>query len=129
MDRDNRIAVDISGRHEDEGRYLMVCAAVLVSVSSDSIDEVKSMRFNVNEGAREPTFEVLIDTVNETVSKIQDDSAVVVTEKGEFYNKPQWVVEGALGHGFKYVETIGERKAVGIAHHAAYAARRLLLEI
>ena len=119
-------AVDISGRHERDGRYLMVCAAVGVETKADAVDAVGAMEFDVLDTEREPRFEVVVDTVSRAVSRLDSD-ATVVAEKGEFYNKPDWIVEGALGTGFKYVETIGERKAVVVAHHAAYAVRNLLL--
>jgi hypothetical protein len=120
------IAVDISGRHEADGRYLMVCSAVSVKLKADAVDGVNSMEFDVLDTEREPRFEVVVDTVSRAVSRLGID-APVVAEEGEFYNKPDWIVEGALGTDFKYVETIGERKAVDVAHHSAYAVRSLLL--
>jgi hypothetical protein len=104
----------------------MVCAAVAVETKADAVDAVDSMEFDVHDTEREPRFEVVVDTVSRAVSRLGVE-APVVAEKGEFYNKPDWIVEGALGADFKYVETIGERKAVGVAHHAAYAVRSLLL--
>lgn len=121
-------AVDISGRHEDEGRYLMVCAAVAVELKADAVDSVEGMEFDVLDTEREPTFEVVVENVSRAVSRVgTEEEVTVVAERGEFYNKPDWIVEGALGTEFKYVETIGERKAVDIAHHAAYAVRNLTL--
>jgi hypothetical protein len=106
----------------------MVCAAVAVETKADAVDTVSGMGFDVLDTEREPRFEVVVDTVSSAVSRLgSDGEATVVAEKGEFYNKPDWIVEGALGTEFKYVETIGERKAVGVAHHAAYAVRNLLL--
>ena len=69
--------MDVSGRHEEAGEYLMVAAAVHASVGSARIE----------------------------------------------------AVEGHLGvgPGFKYVESVAERQTVQAAHHAAYAARRLVL--
>lgn len=107
----------------------MVCAAVAVELKADAVDAVESMEFDVLDTEHEPTFEVVVDNVSRAVSCVDggDDEATVVAEEGEFYNKPDWIVEGALGTEFKYVETIGERKAVDIAHHAAYAVRSLML--
>jgi len=109
----------------------MVCAAVAVELKADAVDAVESMEFDVLDTEREPTFEVVVDNVSRAVSRVGadlgPDGATVVAEEGEFYNRPDWIVEGALGTEFKYVETIGERKAVDIAHHAAYAARNLTL--
>ncbi|MDY7082828.1 MAG: DUF2209 family protein [Halobacteria archaeon] len=119
----------MSGRHEREDRYLMVCAAVSVELNPNSIDAVEEIKFDFVDTAHEPSFDVIVEVISNTVERITDDhDAVVVTEKGEFYNKPEWVVEGAIEHDFRYVETIGERKAVEVAHNAAYAARNLLLD-
>ena len=122
-------AVDISGRHEADGRYLMVCSAVAVELKTDSVDGVEGMEFDVLDTEREPTFEVVVENVSQAVSRVntRGEDTVIVAEEGEFYNKPDWIVEGALGTEFKYIETIGERKAVDIAHHAAYAVRKLML--
>jgi hypothetical protein len=107
----------------------MVCAAVAVELKTDAVDSVEDMEFDVLDTEREPTFEVVVENVSRAVSLVDtgDEDAVVVAEEGEFYGKPDWIVEGALGTEFKYIETIGERKAVDIAHHAAYAARNLTL--
>lgn len=106
----------------------MVCAAVAVELKTDAVDSVECMEFDVLDTEREPTFEVVVENVSRAVSRVDtDDEEYVVAEEGEFYNKPDWIVEGALGTEFKYIETIGERKAVNIAHHAAYAVRNLML--
>ncbi len=106
----------------------MVCAAVAVEMKADVVDSVESMEFDVLDTEREPSFEVVVDNVSRAVSRVERGGpTTVVSEEGEFYNKPDWIVEGALGTEFKYVETIGERKAVDIAHHAAYAVRNLML--
>lgn len=110
----------------------MVCASVSVDLTSDSVDEVNEIEYSVVDTSEKPGFDVIVETVSDTVAKMRDDVSTVVAEEGEFYNKPDWVVEGALrlrgGRSFKYIETISERKAVGIAHHAAYGGRKLLIE-
>lgn len=118
--------MDISGRHEEDGRYLMVCSAVEVELTAHSIDSVEGMDFEVRDTERKPSFEVVAETIQSAAAGLGD--VVVVSEEGEFYGKPEWVVEGALESEFKYVESIGERKAVDLAHHAAYAARKLVYE-
>jgi len=103
----------------------MVCSAVDVSLKGDAVDKVEEMEFDVVDTASPPSFESVVETVSRAVSRV--DGGSVVAEEGEFYNRPEWIVEGALEADFKYVETIAEHKAVGIAHHAAYATRRLML--
>jgi len=51
-----------------------------------------------------------------------------VTEPGEFYNYPGWRVEAILGRKFKYAESVGERKAIDVAHHVSLAVHRMLHE-
>ncbi len=101
----------------------MVCAAVSTSVTGDHVDEVSSIDYEVRDTPEDPTFEVVAETV---AAAAPDDRGPVVAERGEFYGEPDWIVEGAVGAEFKYVETISERKAVQIAHHAAYAGRNLV---
>jgi hypothetical protein len=54
---------------------------------------------------------------------------VLVTERGEFYGLPDLRVEAELGRKFKYAESIGERRAIEVAHHVSLAVHRLLQEI
>lgn len=101
----------------------MVCAAVSTTVTGDHVDEVSSIDYEVRDTDADPTFEVVAETVAAAVPEVD---GTVVAERGEFYGEPDWIVEGAVGEEFKYVETIAERKAVQIAHHAAYAGRNLV---
>ncbi|MFW5929258.1 MAG: DUF2209 family protein [Halobacteriota archaeon] len=101
----------------------MVCAAVTVELTADAVDSVDAVEYSVRDTDANPSFEVVADTVRDAVR----GDAVVVSEAGEFYGRPAWIVEGALGNEFKYAETIAERKAVEIAHHAAYAGRKLVM--
>lgn len=103
----------------------MVCSAVHAAVDNDSVEEVHGIRYTIKR--RSPRYEFVCDLVKETVDKLSSDSLVVVSEEGEFYGRDEMVVEGSLRNQFKYIESIGERKAVDIAHHAAYGARCLLL--
>ncbi|MFP4188365.1 MAG: DUF2209 family protein, partial [Halobacteriales archaeon] len=70
-------AVDISGRHERDGRYLMVCAAVAVETKTDAVDTVVAMEFDVLDTEREPRFEVVVDTVSRAVSRLGVEAPVV----------------------------------------------------
>ena len=54
---------------------------------------------------------------------------LIVSERGEFYGYPEWRVEAVLGRKFKYAESIGERRAIEVAHHVSLAVHRLLQEI
>lgn len=105
----------------------MVCAAVDADVDATAIEDVGGLNFAHRDTASDPSFDVVTDLAADAVAGL-DDPGVAVAERGEFYDEAAFVVEGSLRHEFKYVESIGERKAVETAHHAAYAARNLMLD-
>lgn len=106
----------------------MVAAAVHAEVGTNRIHSVLGM--GLADRAAEPTLAATADLVGEAVGRLPArPTGTVVAERGEFYEEPAWSVEGHLDvePEFKYVETIAERETVQAAHHAAYAARKLLL--
>ena len=106
--------MDISGRHEEDGGYLMVAAAVLA-------------RFDSARSREEPTLEATLALAAEAVADLPTPpDGPVVAEGGEFYEEPAARVGLSFQPEFKYVESIGERETVQAAHHAAYAVRDLL---
>ena len=118
--------MDISGRHREDGAYLMVAAAVAATVGSSRIDAVDGIGFGVSRA--EPTLENAIDLTQAAVNDLPEPPVgPIVAEHGEFYEEPPDIIGVAFGTEFKYVESIAERKTVEVAHHAAYAARHLLL--
>ena len=118
--------MDISGRHEESGEYLMVAAAVYAAVGTNRLRSVEGMGFATSENP--PTFEHTARVVADAVDELpKPPEGPVVAERGEFYEEPAVKVEQFLGPSFKYVESIAERKTVQAAHHAAYAARKLFL--
>ncbi|WP_276301645.1 DUF2209 family protein [Halorussus lipolyticus] len=118
--------MDISGRHEESGEYLMVSAAVHASVGTSRLRNIKGMGFATSDG--QPTFENAARVISDAVDELPaPPEGPVVAERGEFYEEPEVRVEQFLGPSFKYVESIAERKTVQAAHHAAYAARKLFL--
>ena len=118
--------MDISGRHEEGGEYLMVAAAVHARIDSARIRSVEGMGFAaVREG---PTLEATVALAAEAVGDLPTPpEGPVVAEGGEFYEEPAARVAVSFQPEFKFVESIGERETVQAAHHAAYAARDLLL--
>ncbi|WP_280585554.1 DUF2209 family protein [Halorubrum sp. Boch-26] len=120
------VGVDISGRHEEDGEYLMVAAAVHARIDSTRIRSVEGTGFAA---AREgPTLDATLAVVATAVGNLPEPPAgPIVAEHGEFYEEPPERVGLSFRPEFKYVESIGERETVQAAHHAAYAARDLLL--
>ena len=120
------VGVDISGRHEEDGEYLMVAAAVHARIDSTRIRSVEGTGFaSVREG---PTLDATLTLVATAVGNLPaPPDGPIVAERGEFYEEPAERVELSFRPDFKYVESVGERETVQAAHHAAYAARDLLL--
>ncbi len=104
----------------------MVAAAVHATIDSTRIRSVEGIGFaRVREG---PTLEATVALTVEAVGNLPEPpSCPIVAEGGEFYEEPADVVGLSFQPEFKYVESIGERETVQAAHHAAYAARELLL--
>jgi hypothetical protein len=119
------VGVDISGRHEEDGEYLMVAAAVHARVDPSRIRSVEGIGFAaVREG---PTLEATVALVADAVGNLPEPpSCPIVSEHGEFYEEPAARIGVSFQPEFKYVESISERETVQAAHHAAYAARGLL---
>ncbi|MWV64497.1 DUF2209 domain-containing protein [Halorubrum sp. JWXQ-INN 858] len=118
--------MDISGRHEEGNDYLMVAAAVHARIDSTRIRSVQGMGFAA---AREgPTLDATLALTAAAIGNLPTvPDGPVVAEGGEFYGEPASRVALSFQPEFKYVESIGERETVQTAHHAAYAARNLLL--
>ncbi len=104
----------------------MVGVAVAATIGSNRIESISGMGYARSHQA--PTLEHAIDLVREAVDALPDPPrGPIVAERGEFYEASQQRISVSFDTEFKYVESIGERKAVDAAHHAAYGARRLLL--
>lgn len=119
------VGVDISGRHEEDGEYLMVAAAVHAIVDSTRIQHIEGMGFATSH--TQPTLDATLDVVDAAVAELPEEpTGPVVAERGEFYEVPVERVDVVFQPAFKYIESIAERETVQVAHHAAYAARELL---
>ena len=104
----------------------MVAADVAAGVGSNRVREVTGMGFATSRA--EPTLRETLSIVEGAIASLPAPPAgPIVAERGEFYEEPVGMIDASFGPEFKYVESIGERRVVEIAHHAAYAARTLLL--
>ncbi|WP_407356982.1 DUF2209 domain-containing protein [Methanolobus sp. WCC5] len=121
------IAVDISGRHKLHDQYLMVCAAVAASVTADHVDKVKQIAIRTFRSKEAPDVHNVVKMVENTVSELKF-KGTIVTESGDMYNKPQWVIDSMFFQDFKYQESMGERRCMELAHHVSLGARKLLLK-
>lgn len=104
----------------------MVGAAVAARIGSNRIEEILGIGFETSR--RDPSFEHTLALAREAVGDLPSPpGGPIVAEHGEFYEEPAQTVGVTFETEFKYVESIAERKTVEAAHHAAYAARKLIL--
>lgn len=118
------MAIDISGRHAVQGKYVMVCAAVSASISPNFIEKIHSVRLHPRL-ASTLDLNVISGFISEACMCLP---GTIIAESGDLYNLEIWRVKSILGRDFKYPETIAERTAVKLAHHISVAGRRLIIE-
>lgn len=117
------VVVDISGRHKmGDGRYWLVCVAVSAVLSPFEVQKIEDIKI-VRHASDDLSVETIADLIKRACAKF---GGTIVAEPGEFYNYPEWRVEAILGRKFKYAESVGERKAIEVAHHVSLAAHRML---
>jgi hypothetical protein len=121
------IAVDISGRHRVDGYYLMVCAAVAASVTADHLEKINQVSIRSFRSESAPDVSAVVNIMEETVAEIRF-GGTIITEPGDMYNKPQWLIDSMFSGNFKYEESLSERLCMQLAHHISISARRLLLK-
>ena len=121
------IAVDISGRHEIPSGYFMVCAAVLLKVSPNTIESISQIAVRPFMTSSPPQIADVVSMIETTVSEIHHPGTIVL-EKGDLYNQPEWLSKNMFSRPFKYQESIAERLAIDIAHHVSLSSRRLLIK-
>lgn len=106
----------------------MVAAAVAATVDSNRLRGIDGIGFGTSR--REPSLSNTIRVVTKAIDQLPEPPrGPVIAERGEFYDEPAWTITSSLAPDleFKYVESIAERRTVEAAHHAAYAARSLIL--
>lgn len=120
------VAVDISGRHRlPDGRHCTVCVAISAMVSPLNVQRIEDMRI-IRESPEKVDIDAVIDIIEKACTGYE---GVVIAERGDLYNYPEWRAEAMLGRKIKYAESIGERKAIEMAHHVSLAVHRMLKEL
>ena len=114
--------MDISGRHEVEGRYDMVCAAVSARISPNFLERIDSVRLTARQAAS-LDINLISDIIIEACMGLP---GIIIAESGDLYNLEVWRVKSILGRDFKYPLTLAERTAVELAHHVSLAGHRLI---
>ncbi|KUK30576.1 MAG: Uncharacterized protein XD62_0278 [Methanosarcinales archeaon 56_1174] len=123
------VACDISGRHVHEGRYLMVCAAVVCEHTPTHV--VRVLEIGLSLSTMQPQMSSVCELIRDALSTLSPSfrEDVVLLERGELFNVEQWRASSLLERDVRYIESIGERRALEIAHHCALATRELLLRM
>jgi len=121
------IAIDISGRHKINNRYYMVCAAVSMLITADHIEKVNQVKVKPFWLDSAPGLTDIIQVIEDTAKGIEFEGTII-TEHGEMYNQPERVVASMFPCDFKYQESLGERRAIELAHHISLCARNLLVK-
>ena len=123
----NIIAVDISGRHPINDRYYIVCAAVAVTVSADNIEKIKQIKIKPFRCEAAPKITDIVQIIEDTVKEIEFEGTII-TEQGDLFNKPERIAASMFSYDFKYQESLGERRAIELAHHVSLSARNALIK-
>ena len=117
------VAIDISGRHAVNTRYHMVCAAVSLRISPGNIEKIYNVKL-IHRVADSLELNVICELIS---TATEGQSGVLVAERGDLYNLERWKAESILGREFKYPESLGEMRAIELAHHISVAGRDLVL--
>ncbi|WNY28051.1 hypothetical protein MmiEs2_02310 [Methanimicrococcus stummii] len=121
------IAVDISGRHRIDAGYYMVCAAASLEMTPTSIERVNEINtdaFLFNKPLELPDIVKIIET---TAAKIKKKGPLIV-ERGDLFNLDENLSKTLFSQEIRYQESIGERKAIELAHYVSLSTRNLLLK-
>jgi len=103
----------------------MVCAAVAARISPRCTEKTCRVKLTTLVTSSVDLYVVtdLIETASEGLP------GVLVAERGDLFNIERWKAESILGREFKYPESLGERRAIELAHHISFAARKMMLEL
>ncbi|MBN2488792.1 MAG: DUF2209 domain-containing protein [Methanosarcinaceae archaeon] len=123
----NIIAVDISGRHPINDRYYMVCAAVAVTVSADNIEKTNQIKIKPFRCVSAPEVTDIVQIIEDTAKAIEFEGTIIA-EQGDLFNKPERIAASMFSRDFKYQESLGERRAIELAHHVSLSARNALIK-
>ena len=95
------IAVDISGRHKIKDGYYMVCAAVALEVSASHIESISQIAIKPFLSHDPPAVLDIVSIIEVTVSEIDFPGSIIV-EKGDLYNRPEWMSKKMFSRDVKY---------------------------
>ncbi|MDR0767898.1 MAG: DUF2209 domain-containing protein [Methanosarcinales archaeon] len=121
------IAVDISGRHRIDAGYYMVCAAVSLEITPTSIEKINEINTDAFLLNRSAELHDIVRIIETTVTKIKKKGPLIV-ECGDLFNLDENLSKTMFTQEIRYQESIGERKAIELAHYVSLSTRKLLLK-
>lgn len=121
------IAIDISGRHRINAGYFMVCAAVSIEITPTAIEKVNEINTDAFLFSTAPRLIDIVKIMEKTAEKIRIKGPLII-ERGDLFNTDEPLARSLFSQEMRYQESIGERKAIEIAHHASLSSRKLLLK-
>lgn len=123
------IAVDISGRHKTaQNDYYMVCAAVNVDIDPFGLFKVNEIRTESFCSKKSPDVLFIIQMIEKTILPIKKKGAVIIIERGDLFNMSEYECSLLFSEKVRFQSSVGERRAIEIAHHVSLSARRLVLK-
>ena len=120
------IAADISGRHRIDAGYYMVCAAASIEITPASIEKVNEINTESFLFQKPPELADIVKIIETTAVKIKMKGPLVI-ERGDLFNTDEHLAKAMFSCEMRYQESIGDRKAIELAHHVSLSTRNLLL--
>lgn len=120
------IAADISGRHRIDAGYYMVCAAASLEITPTSIEKVNEINTDAFLFKKPPELSDVVKIIEMTAAKIKKKGPLII-ERGDLFNLDENLSKAMFLQEIRYQESIGERKAIELAHYVSLSTRNLLL--
>lgn len=120
----NIVALDISGRHAEMGKYHMLCAVVSARITPRNLEKIYLVR-QFPRTSEHLDRNVVIDLICSACTGLE---GTILAERGDLYNLEEWIVKGMLGRDFRYPRSVGEIMAIELAHHISVAGRDLMMK-
>jgi len=121
------IAVDISGRHRIDAGYYMVCAAVSLEITPAALEKINEINTESFLFQKSAELVDIVRIIENTAAKIKSKGTIVV-ERGDLFNTDEQLIQSMFSQEIRYQESIGDRKAIELAHHVSLSTRNLLLK-
>ncbi|WNY26536.1 DUF2209 family protein [Methanolapillus ohkumae] len=121
------VAVDISGRHKINIGYYPVCSAVSVLMTPSGVEKVHEIQSGAFLLDYAPELSDIVFMIEKTVSKIKEKGPLIV-ERGDLFNTDIRLCQPLFSSELRFPESIGDKKAMDLAHHVSLSTRNILMK-